>query len=73
MIIRKISVGTDYKSAMNYIVGQTVLNGSYVIHHISGNDDGSFVVYIEREKEIVTWKKFSSNMPVSVEFNIEFI
>jgi hypothetical protein len=73
MIIRKISVGTDYKSAMNYIVGQPVLNGSHVIHHISANDDGSFIVYIEKEREIVVWKKFSSNMPVSVEFNIAFI
>jgi len=73
MIIRKISVGADYKSAMNYIVGQSVLNGSHVIHHISGSDDGSFLVYIEKEKEIIMWKKFSTNMPVSVEFNIDFI
>jgi hypothetical protein len=35
MDIRKISVGPDYKSgAMHYLVGQVILNGSYVIHLI---------------------------------------
>lgn len=73
MIIRKISVGTDYKTAMNYIVGQSVLGGTHIIHHIARTDDGSFVVYIEKDKEIVMWKNFSSTMPISIEFNIEFI
>jgi type IV secretory pathway VirD2 relaxase len=73
MIIRKISVGSDYKTAMNYIVGQDVLNKSHVIHHIARNDDGSFVVYIERNKEVLMWKKFSNTMPISIEFDIEFI
>lgn len=73
MIIRKISVGSDYKSAMNYITGQSVLGGSHTIHHIAMNDDGSFVVFIEKEKEVFMWKKFSHTMPVSIEFNIDFI
>ena len=35
MDIRKISIGSDYKSgAMHYIVGQDVLGGSHKIHLI---------------------------------------
>jgi len=73
MIIRKIAVGTDYKNAMNYVVGQSVLNGSYVIHQILSTNDGAILIYIERDKEVLVWKKFTHNMPVSIEFNIDFL
>ena len=32
--IRKIAVGPDYKNAMHYEVGQTVIKGHYKIHSI---------------------------------------
>lgn len=38
--IRKVSVGTDYKNAMHYIVGQEVLGGYYVINDISQEKTG---------------------------------
>lgn len=73
--IRKIAVGPDYKGgAMHYVVGQEVLKGNYKIHHIR-YDDGqdSFKIWIEStlNQEIMLWKKFV-NMPVSVEYNINF-
>jgi hypothetical protein len=72
MIIRKISIGADYKSsAMHYIVGQDVLNGSYTIHHIRMDQEG-VRVWIEKNKEVLLWKQFNSNMPVSVEYKIDF-
>ena len=39
--IRKISVGPDYKSSMNYVVGQRVLGDKYTIHLIK-LEDGFF-------------------------------
>lgn len=73
MVIRKISVGSDYKSAMHYLVDQEVLNGTYKIHLIDYNvDKGSFVIYIEKDDEVFLWKEFNSNIPVSVEYNINF-
>jgi hypothetical protein len=72
MIIRKLSVGVDYKSSMNYITGQSVLNGNYVIHLIKITDAGSYQIFIEQNKEVVLWKEISSSVPVSVEYNIEF-
>jgi hypothetical protein len=73
MEIRKISIGADYKSgAMHYIVEQEVLGGSYKIHLIQRDKDtGNFLVWVEAESEVFLWKEFV-NMPVSVEYNINF-
>ena len=73
MIIRKISVGSDYKSAMHYLVGQEVLGGNHTIHLIDYNDDtGTYVIYIQKEDEVFLWKEFNANIPVSVEYNINY-
>tara|TARA_R110000824_G_scaffold107097_1_gene253070 strand:+ start:1452 stop:1682 length:231 start_codon:yes stop_codon:yes gene_type:complete len=75
MEIRKISIGADYKSsAMHYIVNQEVLGGNYVIHVIKYNEDSdSIKIWVENKKgEILLWKEFNSNMPVSIEYNINF-
>ena len=74
MEIRKISIGADYKgSAMHYILGQQVLNGSHSIHLIDLNKETeSFLIYIEKDNEVFLWKEFNKNIPVSVEYNIFF-
>lgn len=75
MDIRKISIGPDYKSsAMHYIVGQSVLNGTYIIHLIKYDSDAhSIKIWIESDKkEILLWKEFNRSMPISIEFNINF-
>ena len=74
MDIRKISVGPDYKSgAMHYIVGQEILNGKYFIHLIQLDPSrDSLKIWIQRKDEILLWKEFSSDMPVAIEYNINF-
>jgi hypothetical protein len=74
MVIRKVSIGTDYKSgAMHYIVGNFVLNNSHRICRIKQNDNGSIDIYIINDKqEIVTWKKIGSQVPVVIEYDIDF-
>lgn len=71
--IRKISVGSDYKNSMHYIIGQTVLKGEYVIEEIQNSKDviKIWIRNIERN-EIVCWKSFNKNMPISFEYNIDF-
>lgn len=74
MQIRKISIGADYKSSsMHYIQGQDVLNGQYFIHLIQYDSaSDSYKIWIERDGEVLLWKQFNKNMPVSIEFNINF-
>jgi hypothetical protein len=58
---------------MHYIHGQDVLNGQYFIHLIQfDSPSNSYKIWIERNGEILLWKQFNHNMPVSVEFNIDF-
>lgn len=74
MDIRKISVGPDYKSgAMHYIVGQEILNGKYFIHLIQLEAESqSIKIWIQRKDEVLLWKEFTSDVPVSIEYNINF-
>ncbi len=74
MDIRKISVGPDYKSgAMHYLVGQVILIGSYIIHLIKYDiDRDSILIYIQSDDEVLLWKEFTSTMPISIEYNINF-
>jgi hypothetical protein len=73
--IRKISIGPDYKSgAMHYIVGQSILGDSNTIHLIKRlPETGNILIYIINAKEeVVLWKEFTSTMPISIEFNINY-
>lgn len=74
MNIRKISIGPDYKGgAMHYIVGQEVLGGNYNIHLIQSDSEKQTIkIWIENEEGIVLWKEFTSTMPISIEYNINF-
>ena len=73
MVIRKISIGPDYKNSMHYTHGQDVLQGNYKIHLITQDiNSGNVSIYIERNDEILLWKQINSNTPFSIEFNIEF-
>ena len=72
MDIRKISIGADYKSgAMHYIVGQSILGGTYIIHLIQ-KESTSYKIWIIKEKEVLLWKEFRFTMPISLEYNINF-
>ena len=75
MDIRKISIGPDYKSgAMHYIVGQKLLGDSNEIHLIKRDKETlSILIYIiNKKEEVVLWKEFTSTVPISIEFNINY-
>ena len=75
MDIRKISIGPDYKGgAMHYIVGQKVLGDTSEIHLIKlDSEKNSVKIYIiNLSKEIILWKEFTSTIPISIEYNINF-
>jgi hypothetical protein len=72
-IIRKISIGSDYKNdAMHYAVGQEVYGGHTICDIISNEKEGEYFIYIKKDDAVLPWKKFNSNMAIAVEFNLEY-
>jgi len=70
-LIRKISVGRDYKdSAMHYAVNQEVYGGHKICDIIEEED--KYTIYITKDNEILPWKSFNKNMGISVEFNLDY-
>ena len=70
-LIRKITIGKDYKiNSMHYSVGQEVYGG-HVICDIIEEDD-KYSIYIRKEKVVIPWKDFNKNMAISVEYNLEY-
>jgi hypothetical protein len=70
-LIRKISIGRDYKNdAMHYSINQEVFGG-HTISEILEEEKG-YVIYIKKKDEVLPWKHFNKNMAVSIEFNLEY-
>lgn len=72
-VIRKISIGTDYKNeAMHYSIGQNVYGGHEISTILFSDQDNSYYIYIRKGDEVMPWKKFNSNMAISVEYDLEY-
>jgi len=70
-LVRKISIGRDYKNdAMHYAVGQEVYGG-HTIWDIE-EESQKFSIYIKKGKEVLPWKDFNKNMAIAVEYNLEY-
>ena len=72
-VVRKISIGADYKNdAMHYSVGQEVYGGHTISHILFEDKDSSYNIFIKKNEEVLPWKKFNSNMAISVEYNLDY-
>ncbi len=72
-VIRKISIGSDYKNdAMHYSTGQEVYGGHIISDIIFEDKDQSYNIYITKNKEVLPWKKFNKNMAISVEYDLTY-
>ena len=70
-IIRKISIGKDYKNdAMHYAVGQEVYGGHTIVTIIEEED--KYSIYISKEDLTMVWTNFNKNMTISVEYDIAY-
>ena len=70
-LIRKISIGRDYKNeAMHYSVGQEVYGGHFI--HSIIEEEVKYSIFIEKNKQIIPWKDFNKNMAIAVEYNLEY-
>tara|TARA_R110000803_G_C11918795_1_gene314107 strand:+ start:305 stop:478 length:174 start_codon:yes stop_codon:yes gene_type:complete len=57
---------------MHYSVGQTVYGGHEISYITLDSVDGSYNIHIKKENEVMPWKKFNSNMAISVEYDLEY-
>jgi hypothetical protein len=71
VVIRKVSIGPDYKNAMHYQIGQTVV-GNYKILSITHEDERILINVVNDKDEVYIWKSFTSTVPISIEHNIDF-
>ncbi len=72
-VIRKISIGSDYKNdAMHYSVSQEVYGGHKIAYIIFDDTDSSYNIFIKKNNEVLPWKKFNSNMAISVEYDLKY-
>ena len=70
-LIRKITVGKDYKeNSMHYAVGQEVYGGHTICTILE--EDDKYSIYIKKQDNVLPWKDFNKNMAVSVEYNLEY-
>ena len=70
-LIRKISIGRDYKNdAMHYSINQEVYGGHTICDILE--EDENFVVYIKKNNEVLPWKSFNKNMAISIEYNLNY-
>ena len=56
---------------MHYVVGQTVLDKSYIIEAIR-YESSTLIIYIKKNGEILRWKSLNANVPVTIEYKIDF-
>lgn len=68
-MIRKISIGPDYKQAMHFTVGQQFRD--LTIHTISSEAEGYFIYVQDEEGAVMVWKFISRSYPSIVEYDIE--
>lgn len=69
-LIRKISIGQDYKDAMHYAIGQEVYGRHIIVDILEAENE--YIISIEKNNEIKKWKAFNKNMGISIEYNIDF-
>jgi hypothetical protein len=70
-LIRKISIGKDYKNeAMHYSVGQEVYGGHVIVD--IREDESKYSIFIEKGDDVIPWKDFNKNMAIAVEYNLEY-
>ena len=70
-VIRKITIGKDYKSdAMHYSVGQNVYGGHTICDILE--EETKYSIYIRKKDVVIPRKDFNKNMAISVEYDLEY-
>jgi len=70
-IIRKITIGTEYKNnAIHYILHQIVYDGHRICDIIDEED--KYTIFIKKGIDVLPWKEFNKNMAISIEYKTDY-
>ncbi len=70
-VIRKITIGKDYKNdSMHYSVGQDVYGGHTICDILE--EEEKYSIYIRKQDIVIPWKDFNKNMAISVEYDLNY-
>ena len=72
-VIRKISIGSDYKNdAMHYSLGQEVYGGHIIEAILNNEKSGEYSIFIKKNNEVLPWKRFNNQMAIAVEYDLKY-
>jgi len=72
-VIRKISIGSDYKNdAMHYSLDQEVYGGHRISDILFDDKDNSYNIFISKNSEVLPRKKVNNSMGISVEYDLKY-
>ena len=57
---------------MHYSTGQEVYGGHTISDILFEDNDQSYNIFIEKNNEVLPWKKFNRNMAISVEYDLKY-
>ena len=57
---------------MHYSVGQEVYGGHKIAYITLNDKDNSYNIHIKKNNEVLPWKKFNSNMAISIEYDLQY-
>ena len=55
---------------MHYSLNQEVFGGHKIVEILE--EDESYNIYIEKDKEVLPWKTFNKNMAIAIEYNLQY-
>ncbi len=72
-VIRKISIGSDYKNdAMHYSLGQEVYGGHIIEAILNNEKSGEYSIFIKKNNEVLPWKRFNNQMAIAIEYDLKY-
>jgi len=72
-VIRKISIGSDYKNdAMHYSLGQEVYGGHIIEAILNDEKSGEYSIFIKKNNEVLPWKRFNNQMAIAIEYDLKY-
>ena len=62
----------NFKADKKVSISAPILVSNNIAYILFNDSDGSYNIHIKKNNEVLPWKKFNSNMAISVEYDLEY-